>query len=213
MGVCVLYDLKSLTAAIAALALAAVSMTFLPTQATAKRASASSSSSCLPGVLKRRLSQLRSKFGAIRVISTFRRGARIAGTGRPSFHASCRAVDFLPPRGKYSAVANRLKQNHFGGVGTYSCGMYHIHMDNGPRVRFHKCGRRGTGRYAKRKRSRSRKAIYRNRKRRSASRRTIRRSFTKRARAKISRKSPIVKRQRRSLAQRFANNRENQGSQ
>lgn len=211
MGVCVLYHLKTLTAAFAALVLAATAMTFLPTHATAKRASASSSSSCLPGVLKRRLSQLRSQFGPVRVISTFRRGARIAGTGRRSYHASCRAVDFLPPRGKYRAVANWLKQNHFGGVGTYSCGMYHIHIDNGPRVRFHKCGRRGTSRYAKR--SRSRKATYRNRQRRSASRGTVRRSFTKRARAKISRKSAIVKTQRRTLAQRFANNRENQNSQ
>lgn len=176
------------------------------TDAVAKRSAASSSSSCLPGVLRRRLSQLRAKFGPIRVISTFRRGARIAGTGRRSFHASCRAVDFLPPRGKYRAVANWLKKNHFGGVGTYSCGMYHIHIDNGPRVRFHKCGRRSTSRYAKRKRSRSRKAIHRNRKRKSASRQRARRS----AGVVRRRKSPVV-RKRKTWVQRYTANREHQG--
>jgi len=97
------------------------------------------SSSCLPGVLKSRLAQIRKKFGKVRIVSTFRRGARIRGTGRPSFHASCRAVDFHPPRGKYRAVVRWLKANHSGGVGTYSCHMRHIHLDNGPRVRFHKC--------------------------------------------------------------------------
>ena len=97
------------------------------------------SQSCLPGVLRARLSQIRKKFGPVRVISTFRKGARVRGTGRPSLHASCRAVDFHPPRGKYQAVANWLKANHGGGVGTYSCRMRHIHIDSGPRVRFHKC--------------------------------------------------------------------------
>ena len=61
--------------------------------------------------------------------------------GRASFHASCRAVDFKPPRGKYTQVASWLKSNHGGGVGTYSCGMHHIHIDTGPRVRFHRCQR------------------------------------------------------------------------
>ena len=94
---------------------------------------------CLPAILKQRLAQIRRKIGPVRVISTFRRGARIRGSGKPSYHASCRAVDFHPPRGKYSAVVRWLKANHRGGVGTYSCGMHHIHIDNGPRVRFHKC--------------------------------------------------------------------------
>ena len=124
--------------------------------AEAARRYSSGSSGCLPGVLKTRLSQIRAKFGSVRIISAFRRGARIAGSGRRSYHASCRAVDFHPPRGKYRAVASWLKRNHFGGVGTYSCGMHHIHIDNGPRVRFHHCvNRRGRpSRYAKRRRSR-----------------------------------------------------------
>ena len=97
------------------------------------------STGCLPGVLKQRLSQIRQKFGSVSVISTHRRGARIAGSGRRSMHASCRAVDFHPPRGQHGKVVAWLKQNHSGGVGTYSCGMSHIHIDNGPHVRFHHC--------------------------------------------------------------------------
>jgi hypothetical protein len=96
------------------------------------------SNSCLPSVLKARLSQISKTFGHVSVLSTYRRGARMPN-GRPSFHASCRAVDFTPPRGKYGQVARWLKANHNGGVGTYSCGMHHIHIDAGPRIRFHHC--------------------------------------------------------------------------
>lgn len=97
------------------------------------------STGCLPGSVKAKLAQIRSKFGPVRVVSTHRRGARIAGTGKRSYHASCRAVDFHPPRGKYRQVLAYLRANHSGGLGTYSCGMHHIHLDNGPRVRFHHC--------------------------------------------------------------------------
>lgn len=115
-----------------AVALAAVgSLTLLPDELDA-------SSSCLPSVLKSRLAQVSKTFGRVTVVSTYRRGARMPN-GRRSFHASCRAVDFKPPRGKYSQVASWLKANHNGGVGTYSCGMHHIHIDTGPRVRFHHC--------------------------------------------------------------------------
>ncbi len=96
-------------------------------------------SSCLPASIKNKLAQIRKKFGPVRIVSTHRPGARIAGSGKRSYHASCRAVDFHPPKGKYGAVARWLKANHKGGVGTYSCGMHHIHIDNGPRVRFHHC--------------------------------------------------------------------------
>ena len=115
-----------------AVALAAVgTLTLLPGELDA-------SNSCLPSALKSRLSQINKKFGRVSVISTYRRGARMP-SGRASFHASCRAVDFKPPRGKYAQVASWLKSNHGGGVGTYSCGMHHIHIDTGPRVRFHRC--------------------------------------------------------------------------
>lgn len=96
------------------------------------------SASCLPRELRARLGEINKKFGKVEIVSTYRAGARMPG-GQQSFHASCRAVDFNPPRGKYSQVASWLKSNHGGGVGTYSCGMHHIHIDNGPRIRFHHC--------------------------------------------------------------------------
>jgi hypothetical protein len=94
---------------------------------------------CLPASVKARLNQIRKKFGPVKVISTHRPGARIAGSGKRSYHASCRAVDFHPPKGKYRQVLAWLKANHKGGVGSYSCGMHHIHIDNGPKVRYHHC--------------------------------------------------------------------------
>jgi uncharacterized protein YcbK (DUF882 family) len=97
------------------------------------------STSCLPGAVKGTLAKIRAKFGPITIVSTNRPGARIRGSGRRSYHASCRAADFLPPRGKYKAVVGWLKSNFSGGVGTYSCNFHHIHIDNGPRVRFHHC--------------------------------------------------------------------------
>lgn len=94
---------------------------------------------CLPASVKAKLAQIRAKFGPVRIVSTHRPGARIAGSGKRSYHASCRAVDFHPPKGQYSQVVKWLKANHSGGVGTYSCGMHHVHIDNGPRIRFHHC--------------------------------------------------------------------------
>ena len=99
---------------------------------------ATTAEGCLPGVLKQRLAEVRQRFGSISVVSTHRPGARIAGTGKPSYHGSCRAVDFVPPSGKYSAVTKFLYAVHEGGVGTYTC-MNHIHIDNGPNVRWSKC--------------------------------------------------------------------------
>lgn len=131
---------------------------------------------CLPGALKGMLSQIRSKFGPIKIVSTHRPGARIAGTGKRSYHSSCRAVDFHPPKGKYSQVVAWLKANHSGGVGTYSCGMRHIHIDNGARVRFHKCvngrgqriNKKKKRRYAKKRNRKYAKRIARYKKKRRA---------------------------------------------
>jgi uncharacterized protein YcbK (DUF882 family) len=102
------------------------------------RGGATTSESCLPGVIKSRLAQVRKNFGAIQVVSTHRPGAKIAGTRNTSYHASCRAADFVPPKGKYGVVTRWLYANHEGGVGTYTC-MNHIHIDNGPHVRWTKC--------------------------------------------------------------------------
>lgn len=100
--------------------------------------SAAAPQSCLPGSLKSALSQIRKKFGQPTVLSTHRPGATIRGSGKRSLHASCRAIDFHPPRGKYKAVLAWLKQNHNGGIGTYSGTHNHIHIDNGRRTRWHK---------------------------------------------------------------------------
>ena len=105
----------------------------------AKPSSAQSSTSCLPGSVKSTLNKIRAKFGPVRVISTFRRGAVIAGTGRRSLHASCRAVDFHAPAGKRAAVIAWLRSNHKGGLGIYSCGMSHLHIDNGGNYTWNKC--------------------------------------------------------------------------
>jgi|GEM_PF-2839473 len=155
---------------------------------------------CLPGILKQRLSQIRSKFGRVSIISTHRRGARIAGSGKRSFHASCRAVDFKPARGRHGAVVRWLKSRHGGGVGTYSCGMHHIHIDNGPRIRYHHCvTRNGTPiRYAKRHRRSRRAYRYRRGSRRFAySRRRARRTYASRRRARSTRFAQASHRKRR----------------
>lgn len=109
---------------------------------------------CMPSALAATLNTIRNKFGAVQVISAHRPGARIAGSGKASYHASCRAVDFNPPAGRYGEVVSWLKANHSGGVGTYSCGMHHIHIDTGPRTHFHKCqggGNRHVSRAAKKR--------------------------------------------------------------
>jgi uncharacterized protein YcbK (DUF882 family) len=101
--------------------------------------SAQSSTRCLPGSIQSTLNKIRAKFGPIQVLSTYRRGAIIAGTGRRSLHASCRAVDFAAPSGKRAAVIAWLRSHHSGGLGIYSCGMSHLHIDNGGRYTWNKC--------------------------------------------------------------------------
>ena len=96
--------------------------------------------SCLPPIIKQRLNQIRKKFGPVKIISTIRRGARIAGTGRRSKHADCRAVDFKV-RNKVKAW-RWLNKIHNGGVGIYHGKCSHIHIDNGHRARWNRndCG-------------------------------------------------------------------------
>ncbi len=97
----------------------------------------STSASCLPKALKSRLSEIRRKFGRIKIISTYRRGARMPN-GRPSKHGSCRAVDFkVRNKKKVYAWLNRI---HRGGVGLYYGKCSHIHIDNGMKLRWIKRG-------------------------------------------------------------------------
>ena len=68
----------------------------------------------------------------MQIISTCRPGARIAGTGRISRHASGNAVDFNAG-GRKAAIVRWLIANHkSGGTMTYA-GMSHIHVDIGYR--------------------------------------------------------------------------------
>jgi uncharacterized protein YcbK (DUF882 family) len=110
------------------------------TKSKGRTASQGHGSHCMPAEIRAVLDTVKSMFGTINVISAHRPGARIGNTGKPSYHSSCRAVDFVPPQNRYKEVAAYLKANWNGGVGTYSCGHRHIHIDTGPYVRYHKCG-------------------------------------------------------------------------
>jgi hypothetical protein len=89
---------------------------------------ASASRACLTADTRRVLSGLEARFGSVRVISTCRPGAVIAGSGRPSQHRYGKAVDFVP-NGNRAAMMAWLRSNANGAVITYASG--HIHFDTG----------------------------------------------------------------------------------
>ena len=85
---------------------------------------------CLTPAVHAVLDQIEARFGPVKVISTCRPGARIAGSGRISRHASGNAVDFEAGSRK-GAIINWLVANHKnGGTMTYP-DMSHIHVDVG----------------------------------------------------------------------------------
>ena len=105
---------------------------------TARRHGAPSTSrACLPYELKNALATIESRFGPVKVVSTHRPGARIAGTHYASFHATCRAVDFHPAPGRYREVLAYLRSNWNGGIGTYSGQQHHLHIDVGQKIVWH----------------------------------------------------------------------------
>ena len=83
---------------------------------------------CLTGQTRQVLAGLEARFGAVKVISTCRPGAVIAGSGRPSQHRYGKAVDFMP-NGNRGAMLAWLRSNANGAVITYGSG--HIHFDTG----------------------------------------------------------------------------------
>lgn len=97
----------------------------------------STSRTCLPMKLRSLLSTIESQYGPVQVISTHRPGARIAGTHHASLHASCRAVDFHPAKGRYREVLAYLQNNWDGGIGTYSGTLHHLHVDVGSKKVWH----------------------------------------------------------------------------
>ena len=97
-----------------------------------RREVAGASRNCLTPAARALLGRIEAQFGAMQIISTCRPGARIAGSGRISKHASGNAVDFSAG-GRKGAVVRWLIANHkSGGTMTYS-DMSHIHVDIGPR--------------------------------------------------------------------------------
>lgn len=85
---------------------------------------------CLTSAVRAVLDKVEARFGPVKVISTCRPGARIAGSGRISRHASGNAVDFEAGSRK-GAIIDWLVANHkTGGTMTYA-DMSHIHVDVG----------------------------------------------------------------------------------
>jgi hypothetical protein len=76
------------------------------------------------------LQRIESEFGPVNVISGYRPGARIAGTGRISLHASGNAIDFEAGSRKGAIVKWLVANHHSGGTMTYA-DMSHIHVDIG----------------------------------------------------------------------------------
>lgn len=104
---------------------------FAPVTAEAKSYSNSSGSgSCLTSEARALLGRIQARFGKVEIISTCRKGARIAKTGRPSKHASGQAIDFRVPGRKREVVKWLIANHGSGGTMTYS-DMDHIHVDVG----------------------------------------------------------------------------------
>lgn len=112
----------------------ALSLTGLavPFSSEAHAGGASSSRSCLSSAARNLLSRIEQQFGTMQVVSTCRPGARIAGTGHMSRHASGNAVDFNAGARKGAVIQWLLANHHQGGTMTYPR-MDHIHVDIGPR--------------------------------------------------------------------------------
>jgi Ni/Co efflux regulator RcnB len=88
---------------------------------------------CTPAVLRNFVQKHR-----LKIVSHYRRGARIAGSRRRSLHSYCDgtrgAVDVRARRG----IVRLARAKGFG-VGTYSGRMHHIHLSvGGHETRFHK---------------------------------------------------------------------------
>lgn len=90
------------------------------------------SRSCLTGAARALLGRIEAQFGTMQIISTCRPGARIAGTGRISRHASGNAIDFNAGSRKGAVVRWLIANHKSGGTMTYR-GMSHVHVDIGPR--------------------------------------------------------------------------------
>jgi hypothetical protein len=85
---------------------------------------------CLRPTARALLDRIEAQFGPMQLISTCRPGARIAGSGRISKHASGEAIDFNAGSRKGAVVQWLIANHKTGGTMTYA-GMSHIHVDVG----------------------------------------------------------------------------------
>jgi hypothetical protein len=85
---------------------------------------------CLKREVHALLDKIEAQFGPVRVISTCRPGARIAGSGRISRHASGNAIDFDAGSRKGEIIKWLVANHQAGGTMTYAH-MSHIHIDVG----------------------------------------------------------------------------------
>ena len=85
---------------------------------------------CLKPAARELLDRIEGEFGPMEIISTCRPGARIAGTGRVSKHASGEAIDFEAGSRKGEVVRWLIANHKTGGTMTYS-DMSHVHVDVG----------------------------------------------------------------------------------
>jgi hypothetical protein len=102
--------------------------------------------SCLPASIKAALSRVQAQCGGLTIISAYRASATIAGSGKPSYHASCRAADFTM---RDYRCGMRALAGWGGGLSTDPHRVQHLHMDLGPYIRFAHGGGGGS-RYASR---------------------------------------------------------------
>jgi hypothetical protein len=97
---------------------------------------------CLTTAARALLERVESQFGPMQIVSTCRPGARIAGTGQISKHATGNAIDFNAGSRKGEVVRWLIANHKSGGIMTYA-GMSHIHVDIGyPFVALNSGGRR-----------------------------------------------------------------------
>ena len=82
---------------------------------------------CLKPAARELLDRIEGEFGPMEIISTCRPGARIAGTGRISKHASGEAIDFEAGSRKGEVVRWLIANHKTGGTMTYS-DMSHVHV-------------------------------------------------------------------------------------
>lgn len=92
-------------------------------------AKATTSRACLTPDTRAILNRMEAVVGPVKIVSTCRPGARIAGTRRMSKHAVGRAVDFQTSR-KGAAIRFLMAQGVF--VMTY-CRMSHVHFNTAQR--------------------------------------------------------------------------------